>query len=153
MNHRNKLFTTIIFCIGLCSCNDFGFVEKSKFDEVSSELENTKRLLNDATAKIDTIEREKNELSTRLETNSNELRFYSEKAETYKNYLIKACHEADNLEDIINNPDCGSFEELVKGVRNLKSALGYRVTYYNFSSDSYSSEQTITTLIPDYIYQ
>lgn len=136
----------IVTATVLVSCEEIGFVEKSRLDSANREISQLKNELEQSDQTIRALEQEKDRLRNRLDE-------VEEENEKYLGILRTACEKSERLEKIINNEDHVSFWDLEQAVTELRESLGYKQVYYNYSSQPFQSQQTTVTKQPDYLFK
>ncbi len=136
----------IVTATVLVSCEEIGFVEKSRLDSANREISQLKNELEQSGQTIRALEQEKDRLRNRLDE-------VEEENEEYLGILRIACEKSERLEKIINNEDHVSFWDLEQAVTELRESLGYKQVYYNYSSQPFQSQQTTVTKQPDYLFK
>ncbi len=136
----------IVTATVLVSCEEIGFVEKSRLDSANREISQLKNELEQSGQTIRALEQEKDRLRNRLDE-------VEEENEEYLGILRTACEKSERLEKIINNEDHVSFWDLEQAVTELRESLGYKQVYYNYSSQPFQSQQTTVTKQPDYLFK
>ena len=112
----------IVTATVLVSCEEIGFVEKSRLDSANREISQLKNELEQSGQTIRALEQEKDRLRNRLDE-------VEEENEEYLGILRTACEKSERLEKIINNEDHVSFWDLEQAVTELRESLGYKQVY------------------------